>query len=130
MDYEQLLSRVKKKIERAELVSRFELPTIDSVCEGNKTIIKNFMHISRELRRKPDHLFRFFLHELAVPGSLDKRATFIGKFSEKQLQEKLRSYVDRYVICRVCRKPDTLLVVEKKKLKLLCEACGALHRIG
>ncbi|MCD6263176.1 translation initiation factor IF-2, partial [Candidatus Bathyarchaeota archaeon] len=38
-------------------------------------------------------------------------------------------YTKRYVICPVCKRPDTRIVKEKRLAFLVCEACGARSSI-
>jgi putative translation initiation factor aIF-2 beta subunit len=128
--YEKMLAEVRKKIQSERAVGRFKLPEIKSIQQGNKTIIKNFTAIAKGMRRKPGHLHKFFLRELATPGTFDKMAVFIGKFSKRYLQEKLQLYAKRYVICPVCKKPDTVLLSINRIEKLKCEACGSISDAG
>ena len=52
------------------------------------------------------------------------------KIPEKQIQEKFKVYVDRYVICRQCKKPDTEIVRRDGMAFMHCLACGANTSLG
>ena len=127
MDYEELLKKAMEKIpKRVEAEERFEVPKVESMIQGNQTIIKNFGEILEKLRREPKHLMKFLTKELAAPGSTDgTRAIFQGKFSQRIIQGKLENYVKEYVLCKVCGKPDTKLIKEDRIEMMKCEACGA-----
>lgn len=106
---------------------RFEMPIIDSMIEGNKTIIKNFEFVAEKLRRSPRLLMKFLAKELAAPASIEgARLTLQGKFTQKVLNDRLKLFVDMYVLCKECGKPDTNIAEgEHGKKMLICEACGA-----
>jgi len=129
-DYKSLLEKAYEKIKPIEAKERFEIPEIESHLEGNKTIISNFVQISAQLRRKPEHVEKFFEKELACQGKIDgNRLILIKKIPQKKLMEKLKVYVEKYVICRECKKPDTELIKEKDFYFIHCLACGAKHSI-
>ncbi|HEX7482192.1 MAG TPA: translation initiation factor IF-2, partial [Candidatus Bathyarchaeia archaeon] len=41
----------------------------------------------------------------------------------------LQRYLEGYVICPVCKRPDTKIVKEKRLSFLVCNACGAKSSI-
>lgn len=125
--YEDMLERAYKKLpEKTRKESRFEIPKIDSQIQGNRTIIKTFPALARKINRKPDHFFKFLLRELATTGKENgNMVTFMGKFSNDLLQHKLNKYLEEFVLCNQCKKPDTELKKEKGLTFKVCEACGA-----
>ncbi len=122
-----MLERAEKKLpERVIKKERFEVPKVRGHIQGNKTVISNFYEICSKLRRKPEHVLKFILRELAAPGDLKKNAIIIGrKVSASQVNEKIQKYVKTYVLCPECKKPDTILVKEGSFLFIKCQACGA-----
>lgn len=128
--YEELLQRAKKATAAKGDGGRFSMPKAELLEEGSKTIIKNFSSIAQTFRRKEDHIHKFFVKVLGVPGDLKGgRAALTGSFNQRQIDERLREYARLYVLCYTCGKPDTQLVVEDKQEKLKCEACGAKARL-
>ena len=126
MDYEEMLKRAEKKIpEKINQTSRFEVPKVKGHIQGNKTIISNFGTIASVLNRKPEHLLKFLLKELATPGEMHKGAIIIGrKVSASLINEKINKYVRIYVLCPACGKPDTKLEKEGNTWFIKCMACG------
>lgn len=124
MEYEDLLKRAYESLpEKKEAGERFEIPTAETLIQGNKTIIKNFEAIAGKLRREPKHLAKYLYGELAVYGTIEgSRLVLNTKVAERTVNEKLKDYVNTYVICKQCKKPDTKLV---DKQTIICEACGA-----
>lgn len=131
MNYEELLNKAYEKLPKVkEGGERFEIPEIDSVMEGNQTMIRNFVQIAETLRRDPEHMLKFFTKELAAPGSIKgKMAIIQTKVMKKKIQEKLETYVREYVVCKECHRPDTKLVKENRITILICEACGAKYGV-
>ncbi len=129
LDYEALLDRAKKKLPvTLESHDRFKVPEPDVMIEGKTTVIRNFGDIVDTLRREPDHLLGYLLRELGTAGTLEgRRVVFKGKVSTAQIAERIKSYVDEYVLCSECNRPDTKIVKDGRVLILVCETCGA-HR--
>ena len=132
VNYEEMLNEAYKKIKPIESkIDRFEIPKIEGHIEGTRTIITNFKQICSYLRRDQDHLLKFLLKELASPGSIkDDRLVLIRKISSKLINEKIELYVQTYVICKECKKPDTEIIKEDRFTFIHCLACGAKHSIA
>jgi len=129
--YEELLKKgIKKGQKDTESKERFEIPKVQVLRAGQKTIIINFTEIASHLRREQNHLLKFLLKELATSGELSgPRLTVIGTFSETAVDSKIEKYAKAYVFCTECKKPDTKLVKEGEYMIMKCEACGARHPV-
>lgn len=127
MEYEKLLKKARKELPESVLKSeRFEIPRVKGHIQGNRTIISNFFQIADFLRRKPEHVLKFILKELATPGELSKSALIIGrKVAASLINNKIELYVNTFVLCPECKKPDTKLQKEKNVVLMKCLACGA-----
>jgi len=130
-EYEALLERAKKKLPHTlESHDRFQVPEPDVMIEGKTTVIRNFGDIVDTLRREPEHVLGYLLRELGTAGTLEgdgRRVVFKGKVAANQIADRLKNYVDEYVLCSECSRPDTKIVKEGRVLILVCETCGA-HR--
>lgn len=131
MDYEKLLTQAYEKVKKVESNSdRFEIPKIQGHYEGKKTILTNFFQISSYLRRKPEHIQKFLLKELAASGQKEgERLVINSKIPSAKINEKVESYVKEFVLCKECGKPDTELKKEERLTFLHCLACGAKHSV-
>lgn len=127
LNYEELLENAMKKFpKKIPVAERFQIPKVISDTQGNRTIIRNFSEIAQVLRREQNHLSKYLLKELAVPGNIQGNFLILqGKFSKDILQKKIESYVKEFVYCKVCGEPDTKLIREDRLMFLKCEACGA-----
>jgi len=126
-DYEDLLKRARSQI--PEVVSkreRLELPRISLSVVGMRTIVYNFKEIAEALNRHPQHLLKFLTREMATAATMQEvRVIFQGKFSRETLERLIQRYMESFVICPVCKRPDSKIVKEKRLSFLVCEACGA-----
>lgn len=127
--YEDLLKKAYTIItEPTEFEDRFTVPAARVFIEGKTTVLENFAEIASTLRRDQDHLMKHLLGELGTAGKIDgTRAIFSGKFEQEQINSIIKGYVDDYVVCSECGKPDTRLVKTERVLMLQCDACGG-HR--
>jgi translation initiation factor 2 subunit 2 len=109
---------------------RLELPKLFITAVGLRTIISNFKEIADVLDRDPQHILKFLTREMATAASYhDSRAIFQGKFQRESFERLLQRYMESFVICPVCKRPDTKIVKEKRLSFLLCNACGARSSI-
>lgn len=125
--YEKSLDRALEQIPKAVFEKeRFQIPEADVIVFGNRTALKNFKVIASALNREPEHMIKYLLRELGVAGNIDgHQAVFQGKFAKAAVDDRIKRYVEEFVICRECGGPDTKLVRKERVYMLRCEACGA-----
>jgi translation initiation factor 2 subunit 2 len=130
-DYDELLKRARSQIpEISTKRERLEIPRIQSTMIGLRTIILNFKEVSDALGRDPQHLVKFLSGEMATAASTQgSRAIFQGKFKQDTFERLIQRYLEGFVVCPVCKRPDTKVVKERRLSFLLCEACGAKSSI-
>lgn len=130
-DYESLLERGKNALpEMSQTRDRFEVPKVRGHIQGNKTILSNFLQIAQHFGRKPEHLLKYVLKELAAPGEIKKQFVILGtKIPAGRINEKIQQYADVFVICRECGKPDTKMSKEENVYFIKCQACGARYSV-
>lgn len=132
-DYRDMLDRAYSELpQQVDTYERFTIPRPDVRDVGRRrTIIMNFKEIADELRRDPEHILKFLSGEMATLANFDgTRAVFQGKFNYDTVRNLLEIYTEKYVICPVCKRPDTRIVRERRLWFLQCEACGAKSSIG
>ena len=130
-DYEQLLKKAKSSLPEIKVSSeRFELPKAIGHVQGNKTIISNFANITKTFNRNPAHLLKYLLRELASPGNLDGPRLILGrKIPASLINDKIKQYAEEFVLCYVCKKPDTILIKDDRITIMKCTACGAKNPV-
>jgi len=130
--YEKLLKRIDNERSKnsAETDSRFELPPVDVMWEGQRTYLRNFSDFPKILRRDSAKLLQYLSKEFAVPAErIGDSAMFIGRRDPDDFTRLLKIYVNDYIMCPTCKSPDTRTEKEKRIAFLICEACGAKSTI-
>ena len=130
-NYDELLKRACSQMPEVSLKrERLALPHLHITNIGMRTIISNFKEVADVLNRDPQHILKFLTREMATAATYhDSRAIFQGKFQRDSFERLLQRYMESFVICPVCKRPDTKLVKEKRLAFLLCNACGARSSI-
>lgn len=131
MDYKELLKRAESQLP-SEIPEhkRFEVPRPRSFVSGMRTTLANFKEICEALNREPHHVLKFLSGEMATAATIDgARAVFQGKFGSDTFERLNQRYTDEFVVCPVCKRPDTKIVKEKRFFFLICQACGARSSI-
>lgn len=130
-DYESLLSRARSLIpDVASKQERLEIPRLSHGVIGMRTVIYNFREIADALDRDPQHLLKFLSGEMATAATTqESRAIFHGKFPRETFERLLHRYMESFVVCPICKRPDTRIVKERRLSFLVCKACGARSSI-
>lgn len=127
-DYGKLLSRARSELpEELSTDARWIVPDVEIIYEGRTTILRNWKDIVDTLRRDEQHVLSYLLREIGTAGDSEggERVVFVGKLAERQVQDKLLQYVDTFVMCDECHRPDTHLTKDGRTTLLKCDACGA-----
>ena len=127
LDYNKMLDEAYEELPpEAFKHERFEVPKPDCASFGARTIFRNFREVCDALDRDPFHVLKFLSKEMATAGTFDgDRAIFQGRFESDTFERLIKRYVDGFVMCPVCKRPDSKIVKEKRLYFLVCEACGA-----
>ena len=131
-EYEKLLKRIDIKDPKTsnDTDSRFVVPPVDVMWEGQKTFLRNFTEYPKIMRRDPAKLLQYLSKEFAVPAErVGDSAMFIGKRDPDDFTRLLNIYSTDYIKCMTCQSPDTRIEKEKRINFLICEACGAKSTI-
>jgi len=130
-DYESLLKRARSQIPEVRAKQeRLEIPRLHRSVIGMRTIIYNFKEVATALDRDPMHVLKYLSGEMATAATMqESRAIFQGKFQEDTFSRLLQRYLESFVVCPICKRPDTRVVKERRLSFLVCEACGAKSAI-
>ena len=124
--YLELLKKGKANLPEVKAVARFEIPRASVMTTKRQVFVRNFIDVTKSLRREPKHLSRYLFKELAMPGAIQGNELVMqGKSSEGMVNKRIEDYAKEFVICEECKKPDTNIIKEGSVDILKCEACGA-----
>lgn len=131
MDYEEMLDRAKGQLpDDVQSTERFVIPKVRGHLQGAKTVVNNWFEIAKTLDRKPEHLLKYVQKELATPGEIIKQSVVFGtKLNAAKINEKITQYIDEFVFCPACGKPETKLTKEASVIIMTCQACGARNTV-
>jgi translation initiation factor 2 subunit 2 len=130
-NYDELLKRACSEMPQVSVKrERLEMPRLFITNVGMRTIISNFKEVADILNRDPQHILKFLTREMATAATFhDGRAIFQGRFRRDSFDRLLQRYMEGFVVCPVCKRPDTKVVKEKRLSFLVCNACGAKSSI-
>lgn len=114
---------------------RYRMPLLTTKIEGKgngiKTVIPNMSDVARALSRPPTYTTKFFGCELGAQTSFDeKNERYIvnGAHDANRLRELLDVFIEKFVLCKSCKNPETELVILKngrsEEIIRDCKACG------
>lgn len=111
---------------------RYRMPLLTTKVEGKgngiKTVMPNMSDVARALSRPPTYPTKFFGCELGAQTSFDEkndRYIVNGAHDATKLLELLDGFIDKFVLCRSCKNPETDLIITKTEEILRdCKACG------
>jgi translation initiation factor 2 subunit 2 len=128
-DYDTLLERARTQIPEDAFKrsgERFKVPSVQMMVQGNRSLWQNFQDIINVLNRPGREVLKFVSGQLGTAGTIEGgNAIFNGKFNTELVDELVTRYIDSYVICPVCTRPDTEIKKEAGSYFLVCSACGA-----
>jgi len=127
LDYRKMLDEAYSELPPSVFEhKRFEVPRPSITISGSRTIFHNFKEICDAVNRDPNHVLKFLSKEMATAAAMEGgRVIFQGRFETETFERLIKRYVEQYVMCPVCRRPDTKITKEKRLYFLECEACGA-----
>lgn len=114
---------------------RYRMPLLLTKIEGKgngiKTVIPNMSDVARALSRPPAYITKFFGCELGAQTPFDEkndRYIVNGAHDATRLRELLDAFIDKFVLCRSCKNPETDLIILKsgrnEDIIRDCKACG------
>ncbi|KAH0833052.1 domain found in IF2B/IF5-domain-containing protein [Lanmaoa asiatica] len=114
---------------------RYRMPLLLTKIEGKgngiKTVVPNMSDVARALSRPPAYITKFFGCELGAQTPFDEkndRYIVNGAHDAARLRELLDAFIDKFVLCRSCKNPETDLIILKngrnEDIIRDCKACG------
>ena len=124
-----MLGRAKEQLpETLRNRERFEVLKVKGLLQGNKTVLSNLVQIAEQLQRPIEHLAKYLTKELAAKADLKQGyVIFNAKIPSAKINEKILAYVEVYVMCKQCARPDTTMTKSASAWVISCQACGAKY---
>jgi translation initiation factor 5 len=110
---------------------RYKMERLQTKIEGKgngiKTVIVNLPSVAQSLARPGSHVIKFFGFELGAQTNMDPkddRWIINGAHDAAKLQDHLDGFINKFVLCKKCKNPETDVVVKDGNIVLDCKACG------
>lgn len=115
---------------------RYKMPAVFGKIEGSgngiKTAIPNISDVALSLHRSPAEVNKFFGTELGAQTRYSvetDRAIVNGAHTDAVLQDLMHRYIEKFVLCPVCRYPETEYKIKSDIIWHRCKACGAKEMV-
>lgn len=115
---------------------RYKMPAVFGKIEGSgngiKTVIPNITDVGTSLHRQPAEVNKFFGTELGAQTRYNAdtdRAIVNGAHTDATLQDLIKRYIDKFVLCPNCGLPETEYKIKNDTIYHKCMACGAKEMV-
>ncbi|KAI8634860.1 domain found in IF2B/IF5-domain-containing protein [Xylariaceae sp. FL1651] len=110
---------------------RYKMERIQTKIEGKgngiKTVVVNLSSVAASLARPGAYVIKYFGFELGAQTNIDPpddRWIINGAHDAPKLQDYLDGFINKFVLCKKCKNPETDVVIKDGHIVLDCKACG------
>jgi translation initiation factor 5 len=110
---------------------RYKMERLQTKIEGKgngiKTVVVNLPSVAASLARPGAYVIKFFGFELGAQTNMDPkddRWIINGAHDSAKLQDHLDGFINKFVLCKKCKNPETDVVIKDNRILLDCKACG------
>ncbi|RKF58661.1 putative eukaryotic translation initiation factor 5 [Golovinomyces cichoracearum] len=110
---------------------RYKMEKLQSKIEGKgngiKTVIVNLSSVASSLARPGAYVIKYFGFELGAQTNTnpaDDRWIINGAHEASKLQDYLDGFINKFVLCKKCKNPETDVIIQDGLIVLDCKACG------
>ena len=110
---------------------RYKMERLQSKIEGKgngiKTVVVNLSNVADQLARPPNYVIKYFGFELGAQTNIDPkddRWIINGAHEATKLQDHLDGFITKFVLCKDCKNPETVVNIKDGNIMLDCKACG------
>lgn len=118
---------------------RYKMEHINTTQQKGKIIITNINDIAKNLtvqnvkehNDKSKMIIEFLKKKFSVAIKCDKELTKVELkgVTEEELQIAIYEFIEYFVICPICRNPETILSKKNSNLYITCQACSYHDKI-
>jgi translation initiation factor 5 len=110
---------------------RYKMERLQTKIEGKgngiKTVVVNLPSVAASLARPGAYVIKFFGFELGAQTNMDPkddRWIINGAHEASKLQDHLDGFINKFVLCKKCKNPETDVIIKDDHIVLDCKACG------
>lgn len=125
------MSLINVRRDVSDAFYRYKMERLQTKIEGKgngiKTVIVNLSSVAQSLARPGSYLIKYFGFELGAQTNIDPRDDrwiINGAHDPAKLQDHLDGFINRFVLCKKCKNPETVVNIKDEHILLDCKACG------
>ncbi|EQK99425.1 hypothetical protein G6O67_000048 [Ophiocordyceps sinensis] len=125
------MSLINVRRDVSDAFYRYKMERLQTKIEGKgngiKTVIVNLPSVAASLARPPSYLNKYFGFELGAMTNndpKDDRWIINGAHESAKLQDHLDGFINKFVLCKKCKNPETDVSINNDHIILDCKACG------
>lgn len=106
---------------------RYRRPKVCIQNISNKTIITNLESLASALHTKPLYIVGYI--QIAKSISITPKMELKAKLNQSEIETLIEQYIEKHILCSVCRLPEIVIEPSSNKLVYQCQACGNQREI-
>ncbi|KAI0021975.1 domain found in IF2B/IF5-domain-containing protein [Xylariomycetidae sp. FL0641] len=125
------MSLVNVRRDVSDAFYRYKMERIQTKIEGKgngiKTVVVNLSSVAASLARPGAYVIKYFGFELGAQTNIDPaddRWIINGAHDAPKLQDYLDGFINKFVLCKKCKNPETDVNIKDGNILLDCKACG------
>lgn len=125
------MSLINVRRDVSDAFYRYKMERLQTKIEGKgngiKTVVVNLSSVAQSLARPGAHIIKYFGFELGAQTNMDPkddRWIINGAHDAPKLQDHLDGFINKFVLCKKCKNPETDVVIKDGHILLDCKACG------
>lgn len=125
------MSLINVRRDVTDVFYRYKMERIQTKIEGKgngiKTVVPNLSQVAQQLARPGAYLIKYFGFELGAQTNIDPpddRWIINGAHEAAKLQDYLDGFISKFVLCKKCKNPETVVQIKDGHITLDCKACG------
>eukprot|EP00565_Helicotheca_tamesis_P003630 CAMPEP_0185740370 /NCGR_PEP_ID=MMETSP1171-20130828/37612_1 /TAXON_ID=374046 /ORGANISM="Helicotheca tamensis, Strain CCMP826" /LENGTH=494 /DNA_ID=CAMNT_0028412195 /DNA_START=117 /DNA_END=1601 /DNA_ORIENTATION=+ len=116
---------------------RYKMPLVCGKRRGKKTIIPNLSVVAESIHASrphpsPEEMMKFLSIDLATHAHFactTEEGLVSGSYTDNELRSSINKYIEFFILCPVCRCPETTYRTKKRSVFLDCVACGSVEEV-
>lgn len=115
----------------SDVFYRYKMERLQTKIEGKgngiKTVVVNLPSVAQSLARPGSYVIKYFGFELGAQTNIDPkddRWIINGAHDAAKLQDHLDGFINKFILCKKCKNPETDVVIKDGHIVLDCKACG------
>ncbi|KAK9442766.1 eukaryotic translation initiation factor 5 [Metarhizium brunneum] len=125
------MSLINVRRDVSDAFYRYKMERLQTKVEGKgngiKTVVVNVSSVAASLARPASYIMKYFGFELGAmtrDDIKDDRWIINGAHEAGKLQDHLDGFINKFVLCKSCKNPETDIKIDNDRILLDCKACG------